>query len=144
MLTLLSGVFLLAALGLAVVIGGRVERQGAAIIVVNVVAGLVASAALSSDPYVVAACSIDVATALAFGVLAVRNPDKLWPGVAGVGVTFVMVFSATKAIGFPLNETAHVAALNLAGAIVHGSLAIGAVLERRGRRERLQAELAPA
>jgi hypothetical protein len=127
-----------------VVIGGRVERTGAGIMFANVSATAVAGALMGVDPSPVVFMVIDICTALAFGALALRNPEKLWPGVAGVAMTFVMVFSATRAIGFPLSPFAYMAALNLSGLLLQGTLIAGACAHRWGRKPAADLKLAAA
>jgi hypothetical protein len=127
----------------ALAAGGKVERIGAAIVIANV---LLAGAAwgLFGAPSLPVSLTLDIGTAVAFGLLAVRNPEKLWPGVAGVAMTFVMVFSATRAIGFPLSDLAYSTALNLSGLLVQGALAAGAWNHRFGRHRPDEPELAGA
>ena len=129
LLSNIVGLVLLGALLFSLVVGGRTEHLGVAIFVANVVGCQIARAA--GAPVLVLG-TVDVATAAAYGVLALRNPEKLWPGVAGVATTFVMVFSATRAIGFPLSEIAYNSALNLAGLLVQASLVAGAWSHRWG------------
>ena len=125
---------LICTLVFALAAGGPVERLGAAIAFANVALAMVARQLFGSDAPIYPFLILDVLTALAFGVLAVRNPEKLWPGVAGVAMTFVMVFSATRAVGFPLSEFAYTTALNLSGLLVQASLAVGTWAHRWGRK----------
>lgn len=118
---------------LALVAGGRVERAGAAICLANTLLFFaVQNIAGERLPYG-AFLAIDVAAALALGVLALRAPERLWPGVAGVAQSMVIVFSATRALDFPLSEAAYAAALNLSSLAVGLSLAAGVVSHRWGR-----------
>lgn len=126
------------------VVGGRVERTGAAIAFANLVATTAAGALIGEDTSPIVYMGIDLSTALAFGALALRNPEKLWPGVAGVAMTFVMVFSATRAIGFPLSPFSYMAALNLSGLLLQGTLIAGACAHRWGRRPAADLTVAPA
>lgn len=132
MLSLIVAALLLCTLLFAVWAGGKVERIGAAIAFANVAVAQAVLTILPDAPMQVFV-ALDVSTAIGFGVLAVRNPDKLWPGVAGVAMTFVMVFSATRAIGYPLSEAAFTSALNLSGLLVQAALVAGAWSHRWGR-----------
>jgi len=125
---------LLCTLAFACVWGGRLERTGAGVVFINVVIALVARQLLGADGPVWVFCAIDLLTAVVFAGLALRNPERLWPGVAGVAMTFVMVFSATRAIGFPLSELAYAVALNLPGLLVQGALVSGTWSALRLRR----------
>ena len=139
---ILLGVFVCVLL-FAFVAGGRTEKLGVAIAVANVVIGILGRLVGGAEMPVYFSLILDLSTAVAFGVIAVRNPEKLWPGVAGVAMTFVMVFSATRAVGFPLSETAYTAALNLSSLLVQASLFAGAWSHRWGRK-RAEGELLPA
>ena len=112
------------------VFGSRVERIGGTIFAVNVAANFLLSGAFGQGPLVVMAC--DLAAAIAFGVLAVRAPDKLWPGIAGVGQTLVVMFSATRLLDYPLSAGAYSIAVNLAGITVELALVAGTCRARWG------------
>lgn len=73
---------------------------------------------------------IDLLSALAFAALTFRNPDRLWPGVAGCGQFLVFVFSATRALEFPLSELAYLCALNISGLTVLAALTLGTIVSR--------------
>lgn len=120
----------------AFVIGGPAERAGGAIAAANVLLTTMAQLLAPDQLPYFAFLAIDLLAAAAFGVLALRAPEKLWPGVAGVGQTMVIVFSATRALDYPLSELAYEAALNLSCVTVGLALAIGAVLARRERAAR--------
>jgi hypothetical protein len=120
--------------------GGKVERLGAGVCGGFMLLTWVAQISLDAPLY--SFLMIDTAMAGAFGVLAVRNPEKLWPGVAGVGQTVVVVFSATRALSFPMSEVAYLVALNLSGLVVAGALGAGTWAARREHRRTLS--LAPA
>ena len=122
MVSIVVGLVLVATLLFAGVAGSKVERLGALIVLANVLAGILLRAA--GAPLHVS-WGFDLLTAMAFGALALRNPEKLWPGVAGVAMTFVMVFSATRAVGFPLSDFAHSVTMNLSGLLVQAALFAG-------------------
>jgi hypothetical protein len=127
------GMFLLSVL-LALALGRSAERMGALVCAGGGVLTLVAQGvAVGGLPYL-AFLSIDCSMAIAFGVLALRFPEKLWPGVAGVAQTLVVTFSATRALHFPLSEAAYTAALNLSSLAVGLSLAGGTIASRWSRR----------
>ena len=137
-------VFTLGATLFALIVGGRVERLGAGLYAVGVLCTWSAQLFIAQAPFV-AFLVIDTATALLLGVLAVRNPEKLWPGVAGVGQTLVVVFSATRALQFPMSETAYIIALNLSALLVVLPMGFAAWLHRWGRKpDEAEAELAYA
>lgn len=75
---------------------------------------------------------IDLSTSVAFGCLATRYPSKLWPGTAACAQFLVFIFSATRAINYPLAETAYLIALNLAGLGLLASLVVGTWRARWG------------
>lgn len=79
--------------------------------------------------------AIDLLTALAFGLLAFRYPEKLWPGLAGCGQFLVFTFSATRALDYPLSEGEYLHALNLSGMLVLASLGFGTWASRWRVRE---------
>ena len=126
--------FSLAIFGLAVVFaivaGGRAERIGGAIGAANFLLTVLAQGLTGAELPYITLLLIDLAAALAFGALALRFPEKLWPGVAGVAQTMVIVFSATRALDFPLSEEAYAAALNLSSLGVAGSLVAGSFMAR--------------
>lgn len=129
-----------AAIVTAFIIGGRPERLGATVCVVG---GMLSMGLQNLSPTELpfgAFLVIDLGMAAAFGVLAVKNPDKLWPGVAAVAQTLLMAFSASRALHFPLSETGYIAALNLSSTGVAIALLAGAWAHRWGRKP----ELSPA
>ena len=131
------GAFLAGIVG-AFAFGGRDERLGACICVVG--GGLtVLIQALSKEPSHFAVLAVDLGMAIAFGLLAVRTPDKLWPGVAAVAQTLLMAFSASRALHFPLSEAGYIAALNLSSTGVAIALLSGAWAHRRGRKAEFSA-----
>lgn len=125
---------LLSTLVFVTVVGGKVERAGAAILAVNVALTFAAQGLLGDHAPIYVLLLLDLAAALGFGALALRNPEKLWPGVAGVAMTFVMAFSATRATGFPLSEFAYLTALNLSSLLVKVAMVAGAWNHRWGGR----------
>ena len=116
------------------VFGGRAERIGAAIYGSNVgltwLAQVVAPDAWSLYVFL----TLDLSAGAFFGVLAVRYPDRVWPGVAGVAQSLLVAFTATRAIGFPLSPLAYVAAINISSFVVKASLVGGAWNAWRARR----------
>ena len=124
---------LAATLLFAVVAGGKVERVGAGILFANVVATFAVDGLVNDAPVSVYLL-IDGSAAVAFGVLALKAPERLWPGVAGVAMTFVAVFSASRAIGYPLSGLAYLLAINLSSLLVEAALVAGAWSHRWGRR----------
>ena len=111
-------------------LGRRPERLGALICIAGAVASI-GLQALSPEklPYI-AALVIDLSTAVAFAWLALKHPQKLWPGAAAVAQTLLVAFSATRAIGFPLSEDEYVAAINLASLGVAIALCGGVIASR--------------
>jgi hypothetical protein len=75
---------------------------------------------------------VDLLTALGLAWVMLRNPEKLWPGVAACAQILVVVLSATRAIDYPLSERAYLIALGLCSMLGMGSLAIGAAVSRWG------------
>ena len=115
----------------AAVWGGRTERIGAAIIgsgqLLTWTAQSVAMLAPTASTTIPleAFMLIDLTMALSFGAFMLRYPDKLWPGLAGCAQFLVFVFSATRAIDFPLSERAFFVAVNLSSLGVLVALAAG-------------------
>ena len=144
MLSTIIGLMMLATLIFGVIAGGRVERIGVAILAANIAAGLILRGVFGVGPSVPLVSFADALTALGYGVLAIRNPERLWPGVAGVAMTFVTVFSVTRATGFPLTGAAYDAALNLSGLLVQVSLFTGTCVHRWGRKPAADDVLAAA
>ena len=123
------------------VCGGAAERIGGAIFAVNVALNFLLYGLLDQGPLVIMAC--DLAAAVAFGVLAVRAPDKLWPGIAGVGQTLVVMFSATRLLDYPLSPLAYMIAVNLAGITVELALVAGTWMSRWGSKRSEHGPLTP-
>ena len=120
---------------MAFAFGRRVERIGAMICVLGGLFTTAAQAVAAGQlPHIAFLLTVDVGMAVAFGVLALSFPEKLWPGVAAVAQTMLIVFTATRALDFPLSPGAYTAAMNLSALAVSLSLAAGVVSERWGRR----------
>jgi hypothetical protein len=114
----------LVSLLLASTVGGKAEKLGAAIfgLALALTWGAQMLGERASYPIFLA---IDFGAAAAAGALTIRFPDKLWPGIAGCAQFLVLTFSITRALNFPLSETAYLYALNLSGSLVWGSLLAG-------------------
>ena len=119
--------------GFAASLGARAERWGALVYGLSIGLAWGAQAVGDRTP-VYAFMLIDLATCLAFGVIMLRHPDKLWPGLAAVAQLLVFVFSATRVIDFPLSETAYLVMLNVSGLAVASAIAAGTWATRWGRR----------
>jgi len=119
---------LLASICFASLFGGKVERSGAAILFGGLVATWATQVVVGNavTPLVL----VDLGVAIAFGILAVHQPDKLWPGSAGTAQFAAFTFSASRAISFPLTDNAYVIATNLSGMGVVAALAIGTYRHR--------------
>jgi len=87
---------------------------------------------------------VDLLTAVGLGVITLRNPDKLWPGVAACAQMLVVVFSATRALDFPLSERSYLVMLNLSSLAGLAALAAGTWAARWGRRRTSAWDLAAA
>ena len=111
--------------------GGRTEKAGAIIFGSNVGSIFVLQVVFGVHAPLVT-LGIDLATAFAFGALALSAPDKLWPGVAGVGQTLVVTFAANRMLDYPLNPIAYAVAVNLSGLSVEVALVAGAWMHRWG------------
>jgi hypothetical protein len=109
---------------LASILGRKPERIGAGILGVGLLFTLGAQALAGGSP-LFAFMVIDFLMALGLAVLTFRYPEKLWPGLAGCAQLLVFVFSATRAIDFPMSETTYLAALNLSCLGVTTALAGG-------------------
>ncbi len=121
----------------AVVFGGRCERIGAAICFGSAVLSLASQVfglALANEAYpVLTFLVIDLGTSVAFGVLAWKHPDKLWPGVAGVAQFLVFTFSASRLVNFPLDDVLLAHAINLSSFAVKLTLVAGTWQARWGK-----------
>ena len=114
----------LSALLFAAVFGGKAERNGATLLAGNIALTWIAQASSDQAP-LAAFLAIDLATAAAFGYLTFKNPEKLWPGVCGCAQLLIFVFSATRAIDFPMSEQAYLFMLSLSSLLCVGALAAG-------------------
>lgn len=114
----------LSALLFAAVFGGRAERSGAALLAGNIALTWIAQASAGQAP-LLAFLAIDLVTAAGFGYLTFKNPEKLWPGVCGCAQLLIFVFSATRAIDFPMSEQAYLFMLSLSSLLCVGALAAG-------------------
>lgn len=132
-----------AALAFTAICGGKAERFGAALLVFNL--GLTWTAQASGDaaPFY-AFMLIDLLTAAGFAWLIVKNPNKLWPGLAGCAQFLIFVFSVTRAIEFPLSEVGYLVMLNLCSLLALSALAAGAWAARWGRAKPSAWDMAPA
>jgi len=121
----------LLALASAFTFGGPAERRGASIwLVGNVVTIGLQLVSPGKLPYL-PALAVDLGLAAAFTWLALKNPQKLWPGFAAVAQTLLAAFSATRAIGFPLSEQEYLAAGNTASLGVALAICGGVWASRR-------------
>jgi hypothetical protein len=118
----------LTAVTFAFAVGGRVERFGALILVGGLLATWSAQAIVHDRPLIFAL--IDFLGAASFAVLALKAPEKLWPGVAACSQLLVSVFSATRALEFPLSFEAYVLMLNVSGLGVVAALVAGTTTSR--------------
>jgi len=128
-----------AAVLLGLGLGGRAERAGAGICLVGGLLTVALQTLIADEQLYVAAVTIDLAMAIAFAALAVKVPEKLWPGVAAVSQTLLVAFSATRMLEFPLSEKAYIAALNLSSLGVALSLASGTLVHRLRSHDRVVA-----
>ena len=124
-----STAFSFLAIAFAIVLGGRAEKLGGGLVLSAILSTWIAQALWGMAP-LYAFLPIDFAAACGFGILTARFPDKLWPGLAGCAQLLVFVFSATRAIDFPLSETAYLIMLNVSGFGVALALAGGTAVNR--------------
>lgn len=118
--------------GAGLTLGGRPEKLGAAAFGIATVSTWGVQGLGDLAP-VHTFMAIDFSLSLAFGVIALRHPAKLWPGVAGCFQFLVFVFSATRAIDYPLSQFAYIAALSLCGIGVMLTLLLGTLVARYGK-----------
>lgn len=104
----------LSAMLFAGVCGGKAERQSATIWFLLTMLTWTVQAAWGVAP-ISAFIVIDCLLALSFGWIALRFPDKLWPGLAGCAQFLVLIFSVTRAVRYPMSEDAYLIMLNLSG-----------------------------
>ena len=114
----------IATVAFASIFGSRSERVGASIYAVSIVVTWSAQLVGDKAPFFIF-MGTDLLTAVALGVLTMRNPDKLWPGVAACAHTLVVVFSATRALEFPLSEHTYLVMLNVSSLAGLAALAVG-------------------
>lgn len=114
----------LGAIGGALIFGRSAERLGGIAIALAIAMTWAAQAVAGRAP-VQAFLLIDLTLALSLAGIAVRYPEKLWPGLAGCAQFLVFVFSATRVIRYPLTETAYLVALTLSSVAVLGCLVVG-------------------
>jgi hypothetical protein len=124
-------------------LGGRPERIAAGIYVANLAATWFAQASGDAAPFY-AFMLIDFVAAVGFGWLMLKNPEKLWPGIAACAQLLVFVFSATRALEFPLSETGYLVMLNVCSLLGIGALAAGTWAARWRRGDSPGREVAPA
>lgn len=104
----------LSAMLFAGVCGGKAERQGAGIWLLLTMLTWTVQGVWGVAP-TTAFMMIDCVLALSFGWIALRFPNKLWPGLAGCAQFLVLIFSVTRAVRYPLSQEAYIVMLNLSG-----------------------------
>jgi hypothetical protein len=132
-------IFVLGALAFAGIFGGRAERAGAAIFAGSTLITWGAQVT-PGLPQEVAFITIDLAVAIAFGLLLMRT-RLTWVGAACCAQLLVLAFTATRFVNFPLSEAAYIAMLQLSAIVVCAAMAFGA-WERRWGRKNEELELA--
>lgn len=121
----------------ALAVGQRCERLGAGICLGGALltaCAQIVSLKLLNDYYPTTAfAGVYIATSVAFAALALRYPEKLWPGVAGCFQFLVCMFSVSRQVNFPLDDQALVALSNVSALGVTTTLAVGSYLARWGK-----------
>jgi hypothetical protein len=114
----------------AATFGRKAERLAAALLTANMALTWAAQASGDRAPFF-AFMAIDLLTAAGLAYIMVKNPDKLWPGVSACAQLLIFVFSATRAIEFPLSEQSYLVMLNFCSLLCIGALAAGTWAARR-------------
>ena len=118
----------------ALVAGGPIERRGAAIWLAGSAVTIACQFASPGELPYLPVLVIDLALATAFIWLAIKNPQRLWPGCAAVAQALLAAFSATRAIGFPFSEAEYLAAVNTSSIGVALAICVGVWGSRRPAR----------
>ena len=111
-------------------IGGRLEKYGAAIFALGTIGTWTVQTTANSQFSLVGFMLVDFTQAAAFASLIVLDKRKLWPGAATCAQLLVFVFSATRAVNFPLSDFALLIMLNVCAVAVELTLILGACAHR--------------
>lgn len=127
------------AVAFPLIVGGRLERAGAAVFGLGTALTWGVQFLVGSQAPVSAFMVIDFGMALAFAAILFVDREKLWPGAAACAQLLVFVFSASRTINFPLSDLALLMMLNVSGVGVILSLVVGAAAHRWGPKDAYEA-----